>query len=178
MDAETHAGPPAARSRTVDLDGPVHHVDFGGREDGPIVVLVHGLGGSHMNWDLFAPLLTPHARVWAIDLPGFGRSEPGGRSASVRSNVAVLHRFLAEVVGEPVVLVGNSMGGMISLLAAGERPDSVTGLVLLNAAIPGPRRAIDPLVAVTFALYAVPFLGERLLWWRRRSEERRVGKER
>jgi pimeloyl-ACP methyl ester carboxylesterase len=154
-------------SRTVDLGGTVHYVDFGGPDSGPAVVLVHGLGGSHMNWDLFAPLLTPHARVWAIDLPGFGRSEPAGRSASVQSNVAVLHRFLADVVGEPVVLVGNSMGGMISLLAAGERPDSVTGLVLLDPAIPGPRRAIDPLVAVTFALYALPFVGERFLWWRR-----------
>jgi pimeloyl-ACP methyl ester carboxylesterase len=164
------------RSRTVQLGGQVHYVDFGGRDDGPAVVLVHGLGGSHLNWDLFAPLLTPHARVWAIDLPGFGRSEPGGRSTSVQANVAVLHRFLAEIVGEPVILIGNSMGGMISILAAGERPDAVTGLVLLDPAVPGPRRALDPLVAVTFALYALPFVGERFLWWRRtrQSELARV----
>jgi len=154
-------------SRTVDLGGPVHYVDFGGPADGPAVVLVHGLGGSHLNWDLFAPLLTPHARVWALDLPGFGRSEPSGRKTSVQANVAVLQRFLAEVVDEPAVLVGNSMGGMISLLTAGERPDAVTGLVLLDPAVPGPRRALDPLVAVTFALYALPFVGERFLWWRR-----------
>jgi pimeloyl-ACP methyl ester carboxylesterase len=164
------------QSRTVQLGGPVHYVDFGGPDDGPAVVLVHGLGGSHLNWDLFAPLLSPHARVWALDLPGFGRSEPGGRDTTVYSNVAVLHRFLAEVVGEPAVLVGNSMGGMISILAAGDRPDAVTGLVLLDPAIPGPRRALDPLVAVTFALYALPFVGERFLWWRRtrQSELARV----
>ena len=54
----------------------MHYVDFGGLATGPAVVLVHGLGGSHLNWDLFAPLLTEHARVWALDLPGFGRSEP------------------------------------------------------------------------------------------------------
>ncbi len=154
-------------SRTVDIGGPVHYVDYGGHDDGPAVVLVHGLGGSHLNWDLFAGLLTPEARVWAIDLPSFGRSEPGGRKASVQANVAVLQRFLADVVGEPVVLIGNSMGGMISLLTAGERPDAVTGLVLLDPAVPGPRRALDPLVAVTFALYALPFVGERFLWWRR-----------
>jgi pimeloyl-ACP methyl ester carboxylesterase len=155
------------KSRTVHIGGLVHYVDYGGADDGPAVVLVHGLGGSHLNWDLFAPLLTPRARVWALDLPGFGRSEPGGRQTSVQANVAVLQRFLAEVVGEPVVLVGNSMGGMISILAAGERPDAVTGLVLLDPAVPGPRRALDPLVAVTFALYALPFVGERFLWWRR-----------
>lgn len=163
-------------SRTVDIDGPVHYVDFGGPGGAPAVVLVHGLGGSHLNWDLFAPLLRPHARVWALDLPGFGRSEPGGRTASVHANVAVLQRFLAEVVGEPAVLVGNSMGGMLSILAAGERPDAVTGLVLLDPAIPGPRRALDPLVAAMFAVYALPFIGERFLVWRRsrQSELARV----
>jgi pimeloyl-ACP methyl ester carboxylesterase len=163
-------------SRTVDLDGPVHYVDFGGPAEAPAVVLVHGLGGSHLNWDLFAPQLRSHARVRALDLPGFGRSEPGGRKASVPANVAVLTRFLDEVVGEPAVLVGNSMGGMLSILAAGERPDAVTGLVLLDPAVPGPRRALDPLVAAMFALYALPFVGERFLLWRRtrQSELARV----
>jgi pimeloyl-ACP methyl ester carboxylesterase len=163
-------------SRTVDLDGPVHYLDFGGPEDGPAVVLVHGLGGSHLNWDLFAPLLNDHARVYALDLPGFGRSEPGARKASVSANAAALHRFLVEVVGEPAVLVGNSMGGMLSILATGEHPEAVTGLVLLDPAVPGPRRALDPMVALTFAIYAVPFLGERFMRSRRtrQSEVARV----
>src|SRR3954451_20010447 len=155
------------QSRTVDIGGPVHYVDFGGPDDAPAVVLVHGLGGSHLNWDLFAPLLTPHARVWALDLPGFGRSEPGARKASVAANAAALHRFLDEVVGEPAVLVGNSMGGMLSILTTGERPEAVTGLVLLDPAIPGPRRALDPLVALMFAIYAIPLVGERFLRRRR-----------
>jgi pimeloyl-ACP methyl ester carboxylesterase len=151
------------RSATAELGGPVHHVDYGGNPDGPVVVLVHGLGGSHLNWDLLAPHLTGSARVRALDLPGFGRSEPGRRRASVPANVAVLGRFLDEVVGEPAVLVGNSMGGMISILTTAERPDAVTGLVLLDPAVPGPRRALDPLVALMFAVYAVPLIGERFL---------------
>jgi pimeloyl-ACP methyl ester carboxylesterase len=158
----------------VDLDGPVHYVDFGGPAAGPAVVLVHGLGGSHLNWDLLAPLLEERARVRAIDLPGFGRSEPGGRTSSVSANAVVLQRFLDEVVGEPAVLVGNSMGGMLSILAAGERPDAVTGLVLLDPAVPGPRRALDPLVALMFAIYAVPFLGERFLRMRRTKTSERA----
>src|SRR3954452_357495 len=81
-------------SATLDWDGPVHYVDFGGNPDGPTFVLVHGLGGSHLNWDLLAPLLTAHGRVLAVDLPGFGRSARGGRRASVQANVAVLRRFL------------------------------------------------------------------------------------
>ena len=65
----------------------VHHADYGGHPDGPSVVLVHGLGGSHLNWDLLAPRLTPYARVLALDLPGFGLSAPTGRASTVRSNV-------------------------------------------------------------------------------------------
>jgi pimeloyl-ACP methyl ester carboxylesterase len=154
-------------SRVVDLDGPVHYVDFGGPDDAPRVVLVHGLGGSHLNWDTFAPLLLPQARVLAIDLPGFGRSEPSGRRATVHANVEVLHRFLQEVAGEPSVLVGNSMGGMISILEQAQHPEAVSGLVLLDPAVPGPRRSLDPLVAVVFALYAMPVVGERVMWLRR-----------
>jgi pimeloyl-ACP methyl ester carboxylesterase len=156
------------RSRTVDLGGPVHYVDFGGPDGAPTVVLVHGLGGSHLNWDLFAPLLRPHARVLALDLPGFGRSEPGDRRTTVHDNVKVLDRFLREVARSPAVLVGNSMGGMISILQTAESPGTVSGLVLLDAAVPGPRQALDPLVAVTFALYAMPLLGERFLAMRRK----------
>ncbi|SHF97275.1 MULTISPECIES: alpha/beta fold hydrolase [Geodermatophilus] len=158
---------PAGTGRTIDLGGPVHVVDHGGLEGGPAVVLVHGLGGSHGNWDLFAPLLTPSARVWALDLPGFGRSEPGERRTTVQANVGVLQRFLREVVGEPAVLVGNSMGGMISLFTAAASPDAVRALVLLDPALPGGRRRLDPLVAATFALYAVPGVGERFLRLRR-----------
>jgi pimeloyl-ACP methyl ester carboxylesterase len=106
--------------------------------------------------------------VLALDLPGFGRSEPGGRRTAVHDNVQVLDRFLTEIAGAPVVLVGNSMGGMISILQTAAEPRTVNGLVLLDAAVPGPRRALDPLVALTFALYAVPMLGERFLALRRK----------
>jgi pimeloyl-ACP methyl ester carboxylesterase len=157
-------------SRTVDLDGPVHYIDFGGPDEAGTVVLVHGLGGSHLNWDLLAPLLRPHFRVLAIDLPGFGRSEPGGRRASVQGNVEVLDRFLTEIAGSPAVLVGNSMGGMISILTAARSPEAVSGLVLVDAAVPGPRGRPDPLVAVSFGLYAIPMVGERFLRRRRQQQ--------
>ncbi|SFK56921.1 alpha/beta fold hydrolase [Geodermatophilus ruber] len=159
------------RSRTADLDGPVHYIDFGGADDGPILVLVHGLGGSHLNWDLLAPLLTPHARVYALDLPGFGRSEPGARVASVRNNVEVLDRFVREIAGGPVVLVGNSMGGMISILEAARSKAQVCGLVLVDPAVPGPRQLPDPRVGINFLCYALPGVGERFL----AAERRRRG---
>src|SRR6266540_513830 len=68
-------------SRTADLGGPVHYVDFGGPAAAPRVVLVHGLGGSHLNWCLLAPRLVAKARLLAVDLVGFGLTHPEGRAA-------------------------------------------------------------------------------------------------
>lgn len=160
-----------ATGRTVDLDGPVHYADFGGPPDGPPIVLVHGLGGSHLNWALVGSGLAAHARVLAPDLAGFGLTEPLGRATTVPGNAALLHRFLVEVVGEPALLVGNSMGGMISTVVAAGRPDSVRGLVLVDPALPHPRGVPpDRVVFGTFARYAVPGIGERFMARERRDQ--------
>jgi len=55
-------------SQWVDLDGPVHYVDHGGPADGPLLVCVHGLGGSLVNWAAVAPRLTDTVRLVALDL--------------------------------------------------------------------------------------------------------------
>ncbi len=155
-------------SRTADLGGPVHYVDFGGNPAGPRVVLVHGLGGSHLNWCLLAPRLVPHARVLAVDLVGFGLTHPEGRSATVQTAADMLDRFVREVAGAPAVLVGNSMGGMASILEAAANPDAVARLVLIDPALPLARGARpDRLVSTAFVLYAIPGLGERYLARRR-----------
>ena len=151
-------------SHYADLDGPVHWVDFGGPDDGPRMVLVHGLGGSHLNWALLAPLLARKARVVAVDLAGHGLTNPEGRETTVHANSRLLGRFVKEIVGEPAILVGNSMGGMISLFHTAYNPELVTGLVLVDPALPmvfGTRP--DPAMLGTFFLYSVPGLGERFL---------------
>jgi pimeloyl-ACP methyl ester carboxylesterase len=163
------AAPWGGFSRTIDLDGPVHYVDFGGPAAGadeaapPPVVLVHGLGGSHLNWVGIGPQLARHRRVVALDLAGFGLTPSLGRSTSVHHNAALLSRFVHRVLGRPAVLVGNSMGGMISLLLAERRPEQVAGLALIDPSLPIPRQRPDRQVAATFALYAVPRVGEAVL---------------
>ncbi|NUR52801.1 MAG: alpha/beta fold hydrolase [Hamadaea sp.] len=148
-------------SHSVDLAGPVHYVDFGGPADGPAVVYVHGLGGSHLNWSRLAPLLADQVRGYALDLAGFGLTEPCGRRTSVGANAELLLRFLDEVVREPAVLVGNSMGGMVSILAAAQGPDKVRGLALVDPTLPlAPGARVDPVVRKQFAVHAVPGLGE------------------
>jgi pimeloyl-ACP methyl ester carboxylesterase len=164
------------QSRFVDLDGPVHYADFGGSPGtGPPLVLVHGLGGSHLNWMAAAPLLARRSWVLAPDLIGFGRTPLAGRQARVRANQRLLGRFLERVVGAPAVLVGNSMGGLISILEAAEHPQRVAALVLVDPAVPRPRGVrLDREVRLGFTLFAIPGLGERFLAHRRT----RLGAER
>jgi pimeloyl-ACP methyl ester carboxylesterase len=127
------------------------------------VVLVHGLGGSHLNWVGIAPALSRDRRVVALDLPGFGLSPALGRATTVSHSAALLSRFVHEVVGRPVVLIGNSMGGMVSLLLADRRPEQVVGLGLIDPSLPMPAHRPDPQVAAAFAVYAVPRVGESFL---------------
>jgi pimeloyl-ACP methyl ester carboxylesterase len=161
--------PPTVRSRHVDLGGPTHFFDFGGPADGPLVVAVHGLGGAAWNWAAVAPHLVATCRLLALDLAGHGRTPAAGRRTTVRANRRLLDRFVREVAGEPVVLMGNSMGGAISVLEAARAPDAVTGLVLVDPALPRPALApIDPAVAASFAVMSIPGLGEAVLTRRRR----------
>ena len=155
-------------SRTVDLGGPTHYLDFGGPDDAPPLVLVHGLGGSHVNWLAVGPSLAERQRVYAPDLAGHGLTLPDHRATDVAANQRLLDRFLREVVGEPVVLAGNSMGGMISILQAARNPDTVRALVLVDPAVPGPRTRTDPQVALNFLTYSVPVLAPVALAARRR----------
>jgi pimeloyl-ACP methyl ester carboxylesterase len=147
----------------ADLDGPVHYVDFGGPADGPLVVCVHGLGGSHANWLAIAPDLARTHRVLALDLGGFGLTRGGARGTSVAANSRLLHRFLTEVAGGPAILLGNSMGGLVAALEAARYPGDVTGLVMLDPALPIDLRSRsqrpEPLVVAGFGLYLAPGLG-------------------
>ena len=65
---------PRPESQWADLGRRVHYVDHGGPADGPLLVCVHGLGGSLVNWAALAPRLTATCRVIALDLAGFGRT--------------------------------------------------------------------------------------------------------
>jgi pimeloyl-ACP methyl ester carboxylesterase len=154
------------QERTTDLNGPVHYLDFGGA--GPPIVLVHGLGGSSLNWLSVGPQLTAYGRVVALDLAGFGRTLSTGRSARVANNRRLLSRFLEAVAKEPAVLMGNSMGGYLALAQASEEPGSVRSLVLVAPAVPRPPgKKLDPDILAFFVGLMTPFLASVLM--RRRT---------
>ncbi len=167
--AASGAVPPGAVSRWTDIDGPVHYLDFGGPVGGPVIVCVHGLSGSALNWMALAPLLTRQCRVLALDLAGHGLTRSAGRRTDVNANQLLLHRFVQSAAAGPAILMGNSMGGMISLLEAGAGEGSSTsGLILIDPALPFVPARPDPVVAGLFALQASPVIGRALSAGRRR----------
>jgi len=161
MEAPARITQQEPRSATLDLDIPVHYLEWEGRGDATFVLL-HGLGGSALNWTLTAPLLTDRGRVLAPDLAGHGRTRRETRASSIEANQELLDDFIAATTDGPVVLAGNSMGGAISILEAAANPGRIAAMVLVDAALPSLGEG-DPMVAQTFAMYATPGVGEQLM---------------
>ena len=137
--------------------GLLHWKDYGG--SGPTIVLVHGLGGSLINWDAVGPRIAALGRTVAVDLPGFGLSPPAGDWKPETYATAV--RDFVEVIGGPVTLVGNSMGGLVSEIVAANYPDMVSNLVLVSPATPPrfPDPRLDLPTVARLAAQATPGLG-------------------
>jgi len=155
-------------SRQIDADGPVHVADFDGPDGAPLLVAVHGLGGSHLNWAAVAPYLIDRYRLMAVDLIGHGRTPSAGRTPDVAGHVAMLNASLGQLSERPVVLMGNSLGGLVSALCAAQFPDRVAGLVLVDPALPTARPGpVHPRIVSNFVLCMVPGVGERYLSARR-----------
>ncbi|MEO0932322.1 MAG: alpha/beta fold hydrolase [Cyanobacteria bacterium J06641_2] len=106
------------------------------RSQRPPVLLVHGFGASTDHWRKNIAELLNDFEVYAIDLLGFGRSQKPKIQYGGDLWRDQLNDFIAEVIGEKAVLVGNSLGGYASLCVAAQCPDSAAGLVLLNSAGP------------------------------------------
>ncbi|MDH3540222.1 MAG: alpha/beta hydrolase [Acidimicrobiia bacterium] len=160
----------------IDLNGPVHYADYGGA--GSSMILVHGLGGSHLNWLHVAHRLADRHRVLAVDLAGFGLTPPVGRKSTVQANQRLLDDFIAAVSpGQPVVLVGNSMGGLIAIMQAATRPASVSAMVLVNPALPmADGAAVNLFTLQRLFIPLIPGVGEAALshYYARVSPERQL----
>jgi pimeloyl-ACP methyl ester carboxylesterase len=161
------------RSRTVDIDGPVHYYDFGG--GGPPLVCVHGLGGAAINWMAVGDDLARDYRVLAPDLRGFGETPLGDGVASIGANQRLVDRFIRKIAGSPAVLVGNSMGGLLTTLQAARHPETVSAAVLADPALPWlTRRRFDVPIWAFFGAMLVPGLAE----WQLRRRQQRLGPDR
>jgi pimeloyl-ACP methyl ester carboxylesterase len=124
------------QSRSVQVAGYRVHYLVAGPAGGPVVVLVHGLGGRAEDWLNLSPFLV-HAgcRVYMPDLIGYGRSErPADFSYSVGSEADAVVGFLDALGLKQVDLGGWSMGGWIVQLVASEHPQRVRRLIVFDSA--------------------------------------------
>ena len=110
--------------------------DTGGPElNSPVCILLHGLGDDADTWRHIIEPLSRRYRIIAPDLPGFGRSDKPLRSYSIP--------FLSECIIELMniknrgryLLIGSSLGGMISQNIALQVPDRVNGLILADGVL-------------------------------------------
>ena len=110
---------------------------------GPVVVLLHGLGGNGTNWAFNIPALAQKFRVIAPDQVGFGRSDKPLINYRIATYVDFLDKFLSELKVERATLVGNSMGGWIAARYALKYPTKVDRLVLVDSAGFAPPKEFD-----------------------------------
>jgi 2-hydroxymuconate-semialdehyde hydrolase len=129
-----------------------------GDPDAPPVVLLHGIGRSLEDWSAQHELLSAGHRVIAIDMPGFGLSQRHPESTTLVSLSEGVWATL-NALGEtrPVHLMGNSLGGAVSMQMLVDDPARVSTLTLVNSAGFGQE--------VTFALrmLALPGVGRQML---------------
>ena len=122
-------------------------------DDGAPVLLVHGLGASVEWWERNITALAARHRVYAPDLPGFGRSERLPEALSLPVATGFLRRFLDAVDVPRAHVVGNSLGGSIAMQFAVQFPEAVDRFVLVDPA--GFARQIH----WVFRLISLPVLG-------------------
>lgn len=107
----------------------------------PDLLLIHGAASSHLFWPAELRRL-PGANVYALDLPGHGRSQPPGRD-QVADYAADVAAFIEALSLDNVVLAGHSMGGAIVQTLALEPLPAIQGIILIAT---GARLRVDPLI--------------------------------
>ena len=156
----------------------VHYKEAG--DSGRTLVLLHGFGASLFSWrEVMASLATAN-RVIAYDRPAFGLTErplretwgtatdwAAGRPYSAQAQAELAIAMLNERGIDKAVLVGNSAGGAVAMLAALEHPERVDALVLISPAVysGGPNGAIHWLLNTPQMQHVGPLIARRIQEW-------------
>lgn len=114
----------------------IHYTDEG---SGPTLLLIHGFGGHHRNFNKLTAAMKDKYRIIRVDLPGFGMSDCPAVDPT-RPRYADMYKdfmkfFVDTAMGiDSMYVVGNSMGGMVAWNMAAQAPEKIRKLVLLNSA--------------------------------------------
>jgi len=106
-----------------------------GDPDAPPLIAVHGWLDNAASFNAIAPMLAEHFHVLAVDLPGHGHSHhrPAGESYELLDYARDLAFLVEGQIGQPVSLVGHSLGGIVAGLYAASRPQWVQRLIMIDS---------------------------------------------
>ena len=99
---------------------------------GRAVFCVHGLTANCRSWDIMAASLAPHFTVVALDLRGRGFSEKPAGGYNVAQHCRDIEAVIASLALERPILMGHSLGALIALVFAAQRPEQTAGLILVD----------------------------------------------
>lgn len=120
-----------------DVNGQKLHVIEAGHPDRQLALMIHGWSSSWYAMSPLIGLLAQRFRVMAVDLPGYGKSPKLEKRTTIEDYVDILADLIEQQADGPVVLVGHSMGGMISLTLSIKYPALVERMVLICPTITG-----------------------------------------
>ncbi|AFY70837.1 alpha/beta hydrolase fold protein [Thalassoporum mexicanum PCC 7367] len=146
------------------------------RPDRPLpILLIHGFGAAIGQWRYNIPVLSQKHAVYALDLVGFGGSEKPPTRYVTNLWVEQVYDFWRTFINQPMILVGNSIGSLVALIAASQHPEMAAGLVTISLPdvavrtemIPKPVR---PIVQAMEKLFSAPVLLKPIFYFVRQPK--------
>jgi pimeloyl-ACP methyl ester carboxylesterase len=111
----------------------LRYLDYDPVPGRPALILIHGLSGCWQWWLEVLPALGRRHRIIAVDLPGFGHSDPLPSPGEMTAHAQVVAQLADQLKLDNVTVAGHSMGGLVTLELARTRPALVSSVILVNA---------------------------------------------
>jgi pimeloyl-ACP methyl ester carboxylesterase len=104
----------------------------GNKSGGAPILLLHGFGASIGHWQYNIDFLSAQHTVYGLDLVGWGGSRKPNIKYDINLWVDQVYDFWQAFVGQPMILVGNSIGSLVALVAAARHPEMATSLIMVS----------------------------------------------
>lgn len=125
------------------------------------ILLIHGFLASTFSWRYMIPLLSPHFTVYAVDLPGFGRSDKNTQyDYTLASYAETIRTFIRRQGIDKLTVMAHSMGGQVAMRLAMLMPDTIDRLILIapSSYLPSLKRWKKMFFRIPFSHQVFPLL--------------------
>lgn len=126
----------------------LHYVEVG-PDDGPAVIMLHGLSDSSFSFSRVLPLMPAHLRIVAVDQRGHGDSDRPSSGYSMDAFASDLLALMDALLIDRATVVGHSMGSFVARAAAEKAPHRISRLVLVGTSVSAQNDAVRELLTLT-----------------------------